>query len=101
MISIAAVPPPNGRERVVNGLHMQRIRDPAPDVEEVFWNGARLSKTALADALWPVLEAKINRAIQRRTAGPPVMRACVRAYEMAAVSEGFAIMLRRRRWRRR
>jgi hypothetical protein len=67
---------------------MQRTRDPTPDVEEVFWSGARLSKTALAGALWPVLEAKINRAIQRRTDGPPVMQACLRADEMAAVSEG-------------
>lgn len=45
--------------------------------------------------------AKINRAIQRRTAGPPVVQVCRRAYEMAAVSEGLAITPRRRRWRRR
>jgi drug/metabolite transporter (DMT)-like permease len=43
----------------------------------------------------------INRAIQRRTAGPPVAQVCLRAYEMAAVSEGLAITLHRRRWRRR
>jgi hypothetical protein len=45
--------------------------------------------------------AEINRAIQRRTAGPPAVQVCPRAYEMAAVSEGLAITLHRRRWRRR
>jgi hypothetical protein len=33
--------------------------------------------------------------------GPPVVQVCLRAYEMAAVSEGLAITLHRRRWRRR
>lgn len=101
MLSIAKVPYPHRYERLVNGLHMQRTRCPAPDVEEVCWPRSGLRKPDLADALWPVLEAKINRAIQRGQKGPPVMQACTRAYEMAAVSEGLSMMLRRRRWRPR
>jgi hypothetical protein len=100
MVSIANVPYPHDVTRLVRGLRMQR-RSPAPDVEEVFWRNSGLKKTTLADALWQVLEGKINDAIQQGRPGPPVMRACVRAYEMASVSEGLSIMLSRRRWRPR
>jgi hypothetical protein len=54
----------------------------------------------LAEALWPELERKINAAIGRGTSGPPVMRACIRAYGMMAVSENVPIALRRRRPRK-
>ncbi len=101
MLSIANVPHPRGRDRLINGLHMQRTRSPAPDVEEVFWPRSGLRKPDLADALWPVLEEKINRAIERRRPGPQVMQACDRAYEMASVTHGLSMMLRRRRWRPR
>ncbi|MGH3166456.1 MAG: hypothetical protein ACRDN0_11260, partial [Trebonia sp.] len=100
MLAIAAAPHPQGRPRLIQNLHMQRTRDPEPNVEKVFWRGSRLGKVPLAEALWPVLERKINVAIQRGTSGPPVMRACVRAYEMMAVSENVPIALRRRRPRR-
>jgi hypothetical protein len=100
MSSAAAVPYPYGRDRL-RGIHMQRTRSAAPNVEEVFWRGSGLTKPALADALWPVLEEKINTAIEQGKPGPPVMWACVRAYEMASVSVGLPMMLRRRRWRRR
>jgi hypothetical protein len=101
MLSIATVPHPRGRAQLINDLHAQRLR-PAPDVSRVFW-GSRsgLSKPKLAEALWPVLEAKITKAIQRGQNGPPIMRACGRAYEMATVTYGVSVALRRRRWRPR
>jgi hypothetical protein len=100
MLAIATVPYPNGRARLIRGLNMQRTRSNAPNVEQVFWPNSRLKKTTLADALWPVLQRKINKAIQHGQKGPPVMQACLRAYEMLTVSEGQPIILRRRRSRR-
>jgi hypothetical protein len=101
MLSAAVVPYPHDRARLVRGIHMQRTNSAAPNVEEVFWRGSGLTKPGLAEALWPVLERKINTAIQQGKPGPPVMRACVRAYEMASASGGLSMMLRRRRWRTR
>jgi len=101
MLGIAKAPHPQGRDRLVQNLHMQRTRDPKPNVENVFWRGAQLDKIPLAEALWPILQRKVNDAIQSRTPGPPVMRACMRAYEMMAISQKVSIMLRRRRWRPR
>lgn len=101
MLSIAKVPYPHDRARLIRGLSMQRTQSPAPDVEKVFWRSSGLRKTTLADALWPVLEHKINRATQDGQKGPAVMQACVRAYEMLSVSEGQPVILRRRRSRRR
>jgi hypothetical protein len=104
MLSIAKAPHPQGRAQLINDLSRQR-KHQAPDVSRVYrdfkWPGSGLSKPTLADSLWPVLERKIQDAIQRGTSGPPVMQACVRAYEMAAVSEKVSIVLRRRRWRPR
>jgi hypothetical protein len=70
-------------------------------VGELRWPGSGLTESTLADALWPVLEKKINTAIQRGYKGPPVMQACLRAYKMVSVSEGLPMMLRRRPWRPR
>jgi hypothetical protein len=101
MLSIARTPYPHDRARLVSGLHMQRTRSPAPDVEELFWRNSWITKPTLADALWPVLERKISTAIQRDRRGPPVMQACLRAHEMASAWHGLPMMLRRRRWRPR
>jgi hypothetical protein len=96
MIHLAKVAHPQGRTRLIQNLNMQRTRDPEPNVDKVFWRGSGLKKVTLAEALWPVLERKINKAVQRGTPGPPVMRACLRAYEMLAVSENVSVALRRR-----
>src|SRR5262249_61410651 len=96
MLKIARVPHPQGRDRLIRNLSMQRTRDPAPNVERVFWRGSGLDKVPLAEALWLVLERKVTNAIRRGTSGPPVMRACIRAYEMMAVSEQVPVALRRR-----
>ena len=83
----------------IQNLNMLRTRDHEPNVEKVWkrgrWPGSGLDKVPLAEALWPVLERKVKRAIRRGTAGPPVMRACMRAYEMLAVSERVPVALRR------
>jgi hypothetical protein len=101
MLDIAKVPHPEGRSVLIRNLRAQRARS-APDVAKVFWGPqSGLTKPALADALRPVLEAKINKAIREGKKGPPVMQACVRAYEMASVTYGLSMMLRRRRWRPR
>jgi hypothetical protein len=102
MLKIAKVPHPQGRAQLISNLHVQRTQRAAPNVEKVFWGRqSGLRKPDLADALWPVLEEKINTAIQRGQKGPPIMQAGIRAYEMASVSHGVSLMLRRRRWRPR
>ncbi len=100
MMSAARTPYPGGRERLIHGLTMQRTRNAEPNVEKVFWGGSGLSKLVLADALWPVLVKQIDAAIQRGNEGPPVMRACLRAYEMVSISEHRPVILRRRQSRR-
>jgi hypothetical protein len=100
-LAVAHTPHPRGRAQLMNDLRHLRGR-PAPDVSKVYrWADSGLSKPVLADALWPVLESKIQSALDRGTPGPTVLQACIRAYEMAAVSENVPIILRRRRWRRR
>jgi hypothetical protein len=101
MCRIAWKPYPHERARLLHGLCMQRTRSAEPNVEEVFWPGSGLGKRELAEELWPVLERKIEQAIERGTPGPPVLRACRRAYEMLSASEGKPMMLRRRRRRTR
>ena len=101
ILAVSRTPHPRGRVQLLSDLRKQRGR-PAPDVSKVYrWHQSGLSKPILADALWPVLERKIQTALDRGTPGPPVLQACIRAYEMAAVSEKVSIMLRRRRWRPR
>ena len=40
-------------------------------------------KVSLARQLWPLLEKRIEAAIGRKTKGPPIMKAALRAYELA------------------
>ena len=60
MLGIAKAPHPQGRDRLVQNLHMQRTRDPEPNVENVWkrgrWPVSGLDRTYLAEALWPILE---------------------------------------------
>lgn len=97
MLRIAAVPYPRGPAALVNAIKMQRTHDPSPNVDDVFrrWRGSGLSKTKLADALWPVLEKRIRRAIARGEQGPPIMQALARAYAMAAAPYRSNMILRR------
>ena len=63
-----------------------------------------ISKVALADVLWPVLEAKIERALERGTERRvPIVRAVHRAYALATEypRRNLVIALERQRHRRR
>jgi hypothetical protein len=97
MLRATKVPHPKGQAGLVNAIHMQRTRDPTPDVAAVFWKHSGLSKTKLADALWPVLERRIRRAVARGQEGPPIMRALDRAYVMATAPYRTSMMLRRKK----
>jgi hypothetical protein len=53
MLSIARTPHPHDRATLVSGLHMQRTRSKAPDIEKLVWRNSRIKKPSLADALSP------------------------------------------------
>lgn len=95
MESVAAFPHPTGRADLLRAIEMQRTRDPTPDIEDAAWNRSRITKVRLADALWPRLEARIERAIAAQTTGPPVMKAMLRAHELAMLSYRLHMSLRR------
>ncbi len=86
---------PGGRPGLVRSIHLQRTVDPTPDIQDA-WKGSGVSKPDLADELWPLLEARIQRAIQRGTQGPPIMKGLVRAYELAMLSYRQTMSLRRK-----
>jgi len=95
MLNIAAVPHPTGRADLLRAIDLQRTRDPTPDIEDAAWNRSRIKKTSLAEEMWPQLEARIERAIAARTTGPPVMKAVLRAYELAMLSYRLHMSVRR------
>jgi len=94
LLLAARVAHPRGRDALVQSIQSLRS-GPSPDIAKVFWRGCHLSKVSLTEFLWPVLERKIERAIERRTQGPPVMRALLRAHELAVLSFGQRTALRR------
>jgi hypothetical protein len=67
---------------------------PTRGVEEAAWRGSRTSKMTLAEEMWPHLETRIERAIAKRTMGPPVMKAVLRAWELAIVSYQLHMLMR-------
>jgi hypothetical protein len=61
-----------------------------------------ISKVALADALWPVLEARIERALERGTERRvPLVRAVHRAYALATEYPRRNVVIPLERQRRR
>ncbi|WP_308468522.1 hypothetical protein [Rathayibacter soli] len=94
LIKAAGKPHPAGRDRLIADIHQQRTKDPTPDIDDA-WRKSGVSKPELADALWPILEARIERAITRGTLGPPVMKAALRAYELANLSYGLNVSVKR------
>jgi hypothetical protein len=50
----------------------------------------------VAEASWPTLEMKIKRAIASGSAGPPIMRGALRAWELASMPNRKAMALQRR-----
>ena len=94
--SVAGAPHPGGTTGLIAAIHRERLTA-SPNIDDVNWRGrGKLSKPDLADAMWPILEQRIQRAIRRGHKGPPVMQAAIRAYEMASVSWRISTMLRRR-----
>lgn len=94
LLACAAAPYPGGRSALVTAINIQRTRNSAPSVVRA-WSNCGVSKVELADALWPVLERRIRTAIIRGTEGPKIMRAVLRAHEMAMHSPRWSIGLRR------
>ena len=94
----AKVPYPSGSATLVANIKAMRSR-PRPNLEKLWdkgqWPDARLSKPALANAYWPVLEAKIERAIASGNDGPPIMRAAIRAWELASMPSRNRMALQR------
>ena len=93
--SIAQAPHPGGRAGLIAQIHTERLSS-SPDIAAVGWRGrGPIRKPDLANAMWPLLEARIKRAVARGHAGPPVMQGVLRAYEMASASYGIRRALRR------
>lgn len=86
---------PQGRAALVQAIRGLR-NDSNPDIAKVFWKGSHLSKVRLTEFLWPPLGRKVKRAIERKTPGPPVMKALLQAHELAVLSFGQRPALRRR-----
>lgn len=61
MLSAAKTPYLHDHVRLIKSIYMQRAQGPSFDVEKVFWKNSGLSKTVLAEALRPVLEARCRR----------------------------------------
>ncbi len=94
--SIAGAPHPGGRLGLIAAIHRERL-SASPNIDDVNWRGrGKISKPELADAMWPTLEQRIQRAIKRGHKGPPIMQAAVRAYAMATSYRRLNIVLRRR-----
>lgn len=95
LTKLAKVPHPGGRTALIAQVQNQRSRH-SPDIDHVNWKGrGKISKPDLADALWPLLAQRIRRAVHRGSRGPAVMKAALRAYEMAAGLPRSGVALRR------
>jgi hypothetical protein len=98
MEKAAKTPYPSGRAALVADIKAERSR-PHPNLENLWrqgrWPGARLRKPTLADACWPTLETKIKRALASGSAGPPIMRAAMHAWELALIPTRNRMALRR------
>lgn len=103
-MSIGHSPPQERTHRraASTAVEMERRR-PNPNIErlrrEHTWPGACLSKTRIADACWLTLEAKLDAAIASGSAGPPIMRAAVHAWELASLPHRKSMVLQRHKIR--
>jgi len=94
ILSATAKTPPNGRVGLVQAIHAERVSS-SPNIRDA-WNRSGVSKPDLADALWTKLEERIERAISHGARRPPVMKAALRAYELAYLTHGLNMALKRR-----
>jgi hypothetical protein len=93
LLTTAGKPHPRGKDSLLHAIHMQRTADPAPDIEKA-WRTSGVRKVALAETMWPLLERRIVRAMERGQQGPPVMRAALRANKLAVYSRRSGIIIR-------
>jgi hypothetical protein len=100
LLSLASTNHVGGRSSLIGRVATER-RSQTPNVEDI-WPTSGISnlKVSLAEELWPLLEKRIETAIRRGTKGPPVMKAAVRAYELAMLSYRFNMSVGRKRRRR-
>jgi hypothetical protein len=91
---------PGGRTALITQVANVRSAN-RPNVERI-WPTLAIAnlKVSLANELWPVLERRMQIAISRRTKGPPLMQAALRAYELAMLSYRRNMSVRRHRRRR-
>ncbi|MDQ6900091.1 MAG: hypothetical protein M3072_11380 [Candidatus Dormibacteraeota bacterium] len=97
MLTIATKSHLHGRVGLIDDIRRQRTNR-SPNIEHA-WPQSGIRKLQLADAYWPLLERRIERAIAAGTHSPLIMAAAVRAYELALLSYRRTMGLRRRRWR--
>ncbi|GAA3260979.1 hypothetical protein ACFO1B_55475 [Dactylosporangium siamense] len=94
LLRAAGAPHPGGRSALIQAINIQRTRDPTPNINDA-WRKSGVSKVQLADAVWPLLQKRIEGAIRRGEKGPPIMSAILRAYQLATLSYRRTIALSR------
>jgi hypothetical protein len=92
LLTAAGRPHPDSRDALVHAIHQQRNH--GGNISKV-WQRSRVTKPQLADTMWPMLERRILRAMERGYQGPPVMRGALRAYELATYSRRSGIIIRK------
>jgi len=86
LLALAAAAYPRGRTTFITQVAHVRSSD-SSNVERIWpTSGIANLKVSLANELWPVLERRIQTAISRRTKGPALMQAALRANELAMLS---------------
>jgi hypothetical protein len=97
LLALTGVPYPTGKADLI--AKVTTVRATSRNVENVWpTSGIRNLKVSFADELWPILERRIENAITKRTQGPPIMRAALRAYELAMESYRLKMSVRRYRF---
>ena len=101
LLSLASTRYLGGRSSLIARVATERSSQ-SPNVGDIWpTSGIAHLKVSLAEELWALLEKRIETAIRRGTKGPPVMKAAVRAYELAMLSYQRNMSVRRSRDGRR
>ncbi len=96
LLKLARRPHPGGRAALIAAIRNERYTQ-SPNIADIKWPGrGPISKPALAEEMWWLLERRIRRAITRGISGPPIMKAAFRAYQMANINRGVSVVLSRR-----
>ena len=89
-----------GRRRLISRIRAERdgtsrrTHPRSPDIEQV-WRRSYVKKTQLAELMWPVLQAKIEFALENGSEWPPVFQTVGRARELVFREYGASMSLRR------